>query len=224
MDLLLLVVLGAMATTLENCKRQKHDRQIIARLIFQSDPVFNAAVYGKGAIRIIEGMLQLAGNYFDSRHTRCAVQEGRVVGLVVGFPLSEKRAIDQKSGKDFARTMGFFRFLSRLPLFVRMEAMMPAVEDEDGYYIHTICVDAAFRGQGLGTEMIEQVASEHGSLYLHVNRSNGAAIRFYQRNGFKRLAEGSMMYRGHELTQVLMGRNGAADLKDCRDGDGGEAT
>jgi len=63
--------------------------------------------------------------------------------------------------------------------------------------------------------MIEHVAFEHDSLYLHVNRNNGAAIRFYERNGFRRLAEGSMMHKGHGLTQVLMGRSQTADFSEC---------
>ena len=83
---------------------------------------------------------------------------------------------------------------------------MPALVDEKGYYVHTISVDSEHRGRGFGSEIINRVASEHGTLYLHVNRDNEAAIRFYERNGFKRLAEGSMVHKGRELSQVLMGR------------------
>lgn len=196
-----------MAIDLENYNNENHDEHTVARLIFESDPVFNTLVHGKDAIAVIEGMLRLGGNYFDAQYTRCAINEGRVVGVIVGFPISEKAAIDQKSGKDFARTMGFFGFLAHLPLFVRMDKMMPAVDDENGYYVHTISVDPEFRGRGFGSEVIEQTAAEHGALYLHVNRDNEAAIRFYERNGFKRLAEGSMMHKGCELSQVLMGRS-----------------
>lgn len=110
---------------------------------------------------VIEAMLGLGDNYFD--HTQCAVQEGRVVGVKVGFPVSEKAQINQNSGKDFARAMGFLRFLARMPLFMRMDKMMPAVENE-------------------------------------------AAIRFYERNGFERVDEGSMTHKGRELSQVLMRR------------------
>ena len=55
--------------------------------------------------------------------------------------------------------------------------------------------------------MIERVASGHDALYLHVNRNKEGAIRFYERNGFKRPAEGSMMHKGQELSQVLMRRS-----------------
>lgn len=109
-------------------------------------------------------MLRLGDNYFDSSYTRCAIHDGQVAGVIVGFPVSEKTAIDQKSGKDFARAMGFFRFLARMPLFMRMDRMMPTVEDEDGYYVHTITVEAEYGGRGFGSEMIERVASRRGGL------------------------------------------------------------
>ncbi|MFW6312723.1 MAG: GNAT family N-acetyltransferase [Spirochaetota bacterium] len=195
-----------MAIDFENYDNENHDEHTVARLIFESDPVFNTLVYGKDAVAVIERMLRLGSNYFDSRYTRCAIHEGSVVGVVVGFPISGKAEIDQESGKGFARAMGFFQFLARMPLFVRMDTMMPAVDDEDGYYVHTISVGADFRGRGFGSQMIERVASEHGALYLHVNRDNEGAIRFYERNGFQRLAEGSMVHKGRELSQVLMGR------------------
>ncbi|MCF7929661.1 MAG: GNAT family N-acetyltransferase [Spirochaetales bacterium] len=195
-----------MAAHLESYDSGKHDEHTVAQLIFQSDPVFNTLVYGKNAVAAVERLIRLGDNYFDSRYTRCAIHEASLVGVIVGFPISEKTEIDRKSGKDFARAMGFFRFLARIPLFVRMDKMMPAAEDENGYYIHTISVDSEQRGRGFGSEMIEQIASEHGALYLHVNRDNEEAIRFYERNGFKRLAEGSMMHKGRELSQVLMSR------------------
>jgi ribosomal protein S18 acetylase RimI-like enzyme len=194
------------AIELEQYDDSKHDRRTVARLIFDSDPVFNGLVYGDDAIGVIEAMVGLGDNYFASGYTRCAVQEGRVVGVIVGFPVSEKAHIDQNSGKDFARAMGFLRFLARMPLFMRMDKMMPAVEDESGYYVHTISVDPEYRGRGIGTEIIERTAAAHGTLYLHVNRDNEAAIRFYERNGFERVEEGSMTHKGRELSQVLMRR------------------
>ena len=195
-----------MTINLENYSTEKHDEHAVARLIFESDPVFNKLVYGKNAVAVIQELLRLRENFFDSRYLRCAIHETSVVGVLVGFPISDKAEIDQKSGKDFVRTMGFFRFLKHMPLFIRMDRMMPAVKDENGYYVHTISVDSKHQGQGFGSEMIQRVASDHRALYLHVNRDNGDAIRFYERNGFKQLAEGSMVHKGRELSQVLMGR------------------
>ena len=155
---------------------ETHDPHAVARLIFESDPVFNTLTYGKDPVTVIKAMLRLGESYFDPSYTRCAIHEGCIVGVIVGFPVSEKAHIDQKSGKDFARAMGFFRFVSRMPLFIRMDRMMPTVDDQDGYYVHTITVDAEYRGRGIGSEMIERVA------------------------------EGSMVHKGHELSHVLMRR------------------
>jgi hypothetical protein len=67
-----------MAIGLECYASEKHDRHTVARLIFESDPVFNTLVYGKDAVGVIEGMLQLGNNYFESSYTRCATHDGRI--------------------------------------------------------------------------------------------------------------------------------------------------
>lgn len=79
------------------------------------------------------------------------IHDGKITAVVVTFPLSEKAEIDQKSGKSFAQAMGLFPFLSRMPLFLRMEKMMPRVESSSGSYIHTISVDSEKRGGGIGS-------------------------------------------------------------------------
>ena len=43
------------------CGSEKHDEHTVARLTFESDPVFNALVCGKDAIAVIQGMLPLGG-------------------------------------------------------------------------------------------------------------------------------------------------------------------
>ncbi len=192
---------------LEKYDSRIHDAQTVARLIFESDPEFNTLVYGKDAVPVIGNLLRLGDNYFDERYMRCSISGERIAGVIVCFPVLEKADIDRKSGKDFVQSMGLFRFLHRMPLFVRMEKMMPSVEDKSGHYIHTISVDSGFRGKGIGSTIIEELSSEHDALYLHVNRNNESAIRFYEKNGFRRLAEGSMKHNGKILSQLLMGRS-----------------
>lgn len=91
----------------ENYNNEKHDERTVARLVFESDPVFNTLAYGRDAIGVIEEMLRLGDNYAQT---------------------------------------------------------------------------------------------------ISVNRDKEGTIRFYEPNGFRRLTEGSTMHKGHELSQVLMGR------------------
>ena len=65
--------------------------------------------------------------------------------------------------------------------------------------LHTIAIDPALQGQGLGRQlldgMIEQLPAEVKSLYLEVRVSNIAAIRLYQQTGFVQIAERRDYYK-----------------------------
>lgn len=195
-----------MALLLKNYEGTEHEREKVARLIFDSDLVFNSLVYGKNALHVIEALLDLGDNYFSPQFTRCVMNENQIVGIAVAFPVSQKTEIDQKSGKDFAKAMGIFRFLSLMPLFIRMEKMMPAVTGTTGGYLHTLCIDSEQRGKGLGGQTIQQIAEELGPLHLHVNGDNAKAIAFYEKNGFKKAARGQMIHKGRPLSQILMSK------------------
>jgi len=61
--------------------------------------------------------------------------------------------------------------------------------------ILTIGLKPKFRGQGIGSALLEQLLQEAGALYEQVSVSvvqNSPAVRLYERLGFKRL-EGSQM-------------------------------
>mmetsp|Transcript_29346 Transcript_29346/g.43335 ORF Transcript_29346/g.43335 Transcript_29346/m.43335 type:complete len:190 (+) Transcript_29346:46-615(+) len=75
-------------------------------------------------------------------------------------------------------------------------ARVESYTDEDGKnslraYIMVIGVLAAYRGHGIGHELLDRLmktVEEHGGLdevYLHVQTSNEDALRFYQRHGFE---------------------------------------
>ena len=68
------------------------------------------------------------------------------------------------------------------------------VQDADGMlqgfigladtYIAGIFVDAAFRSQGIGRNLLEAAKQNRRSLTLHVYQKNIRAVRFYLREGF----------------------------------------
>ncbi len=51
----------------------------------------------KDAVGVIEGMLQLGDNYFESSYTRCAIQDGRIE------PRSIRNRARTSHGQDDAR-------------------------------------------------------------------------------------------------------------------------
>ncbi|MDN6723911.1 MAG: GNAT family N-acetyltransferase, partial [Tetragenococcus halophilus] len=62
------------------------------------------------------------------------------------------------------------------------------------WYLDTLCVDAAYRGQGIATELLdatEDFAKKEGAkvLGLCVDHANKKAQRLYEDNGFKIVGE-----------------------------------
>lgn len=53
-----------------------------------------------------------------------------------------------------------------------------------GDYIAGIFVDAAYRGHGIGKQLLDHAKQLHPLLKLHVYRKNERAVRFYLREGF----------------------------------------
>jgi len=202
-----------MNISLENYDPNKHDNQTIAELIFRSDEEMNSLVYGKEPIDVITKLLEMGKNYFSSENTYIAVSEDEIVGVIVGFPVNKKSEMDKISGKTFAKAMGTFTLMRKLPLYWKMNKIVTGEMDEDGYYIHTISVKPEYQGRGIGSQMIEMMEEEHGKLYLHVNSKNSRAIDFYIKNGFEEKFRGEVKYKKKYLSECLMERNETDHIK-----------
>ena len=202
-----------MDISLENYDPDKHDKQAIAELIFQSDEEMNSLVYGKEPIDVITKLLEIGDNYFSPENTYIAVSEDKIVGVIVGFPVDKKSEMDKISGKAFAKAMGTFTLLRKIHLFWKMNKIVAGEMDEDGYYIHTISVKPEYQGRGIGSQMIERMAQENRKLYLHVNSKNSRAINFYNKNRFEEKFKGEVKYKGKYLSECLMERNETDHIK-----------
>jgi putative acetyltransferase len=65
-----------------------------------------------------------------------------------------------------------------------------AIKPETGH-LDQICVSVQQKGAGVALALLDQARSmAPGGLTLTVNQANPRAIRFYERNGFKRTGEG----------------------------------
>ncbi|MFJ5733386.1 GNAT family N-acetyltransferase [Streptomyces paradoxus] len=112
-----------------------------------------------------------------------ALAAGRVVG-VAGYRL-EGRALTGGGIRDVLSAYGFFRGLPRLALLVLFERTPAAGE----LVMDGIAVDAAHRGQGIGSLLLREitaVAADHGCrrIRLDVIDTNPRARALYERHGF----------------------------------------
>lgn len=191
---------------LEAYDPKKHDRDVLASLIYDSDREMNSLTYGKCTVEVIRKLLDMPHSYFTPEYTRCAVRDDSLAGVVVYYPVSKMKEVDKIAGEGFAKAMGGFSFLKRMPLYLKMSKMLGGDLDDDGMYIHTICVESGSRGKGIGTEILNELEKENPKMYLYVNDKNEKAIRFYEKNGFRKNYHGKMKYRGEELGEFLMER------------------
>ena len=79
------------------------------------------------------------------------------------------------------------------------------------YEVHTIGVDLAFQGQGIGRRLLDELLNfaDGGVVYLEVRTDNEAAIALYRSVGFARIGLRRRYYRVSGADAYTMRRVGA---------------
>ena len=83
----------------------------------------------------------------------------------------------------------------------------------DGEYIEGLFVAAEARSRGIGKRLLDFAKSKKSELRLNVYQRNALAIRFYQREGFEILREGTDDAAGEKDFEMIWRREGK-DLGD----------
>ena len=190
-----------------NVRMEKYDPEKldahhqVATLIYSADEEFSAIIYGKQdeGVEVIKKMMQMAPNYFTYPHVDCAVINGDLVGVLVGFPVKDKKALDQASGKCFARVFGFWAFLKKMPTMMRISHISWKEMDDQGFVVNSLCVSPSHRGKGLGSLMLEKVFETYDKVYLDVNINNDRALKFYEELGFQVKSKNTTKYKGKTI-------------------------
>lgn len=187
-----------MSFQMETFNPEKHDIQLVAELIYGADTEFNAMVFGSQpeGVDAIKKMMQMEYNYYTDPHVNCAINNDEVVGVLVGFEGKEKTALDQASGKSFARAFGVWPFLKKMVTYMRIGHISWKNIDANGYLVNSLCVQPSYRSHGFGTRILETVFENYDKVYLDVNMNNKKALRFYRKLGFEIQSQGTMKYKG----------------------------
>jgi [ribosomal protein S18]-alanine N-acetyltransferase len=77
------------------------------------------------------------------------------------------------------------------------------------YEIHTIGVDAAYQGQGIGRQLLTALLeyTDGGTIFLEVRTDNDAAISLYEHVGFVRVGMRRRYYRASGADAYTMRRD-----------------
>ncbi|GCF94423.1 N-acetyltransferase [Enterococcus florum] len=115
---------------------------------------------------------------------------GEIAGAVFGYPAKEEPIIDEP----------LTRYLSSIGLSVDVKLFIDPEATAGEWYLDSIAVNEAFRGQGIGSRLlkaVDQLATRDGEtvIGLNVAKENPAAKRLYERQGFT--VVGDRIISGH---------------------------
>jgi ribosomal protein S18 acetylase RimI-like enzyme len=140
----------------------------------------------------------------------CALVDGRPVGIICCYPVSELPVRQRTSLLSLMRGLtGEQRLVFRQGLFARGYSVQPIVGD-NGLYISRVGVDSSHRGIGIGRLLIDRAVTEFGAkeVFLHVDESNLIAIDFYISLGFQ-------FFGAKNARKVVMHRSGSVAQIGC---------
>lgn len=110
------------------------------------------------------------------------------IGLICYYPVSEF-----ESRTSFSTFLFFKNSINKSLIFKKLKKLSSSIQSTNGFkglYLSRIYVNKKFRGKGFGDKLIKRfentgIKKGYVSFYLHVYKSNRAAIKFYKRNGYK---------------------------------------
>ena len=83
---------------------------------------------------------------------------------------------------------------------------------QDAGHIHMLFVDPAAQRRGVGTALLEDVASQLGELRLDVNEQNPSARAFYEAKGFREVGRSDVDGQGRPFPLLHLRRDGIEPL------------
>lgn len=173
----------ALAVRMRPADRER-DSTVVARLIYDTDPYLFPFLFGwrRTALPVLEKLFTLERNSFSYRHVQVAEWEGEIAGILIAYdPTTMDKNAEQA---DFRRVLTFWQQLLMQPKYWLLGSFLDKSE-VSGQYVQNLCVDTAFRGKGIGTQMLRQFCeSSSGPVWLDVESGNDRVRALYERLGF----------------------------------------
>lgn len=117
-------------------------------------------------------------------------REGKVAGIVYGYTDEEESIIDQPLEK----------ILQKHGIYEQVKMFTDRETFPDEWYLDSICVSEEFRGQGIGSSLLEALPpivkkQNRDVIGLSCDKQNPQARKLYERHGFK--VSGERTISGH---------------------------
>ncbi len=170
----------------------KHDLNKISELIYETELTTFKQLLGKNeneAVQNIKKLVKLGNNSFGYEHIHVVTDEGEnILGILISFCGRETSL--WWDFKNYFKVLKFYDFLKYAVKGTLINELLTASVGKNDYYLSNIAVDPQFRGQGIGTYILEnafKAADKKGCkrVLLDVTLHNEGARRLYERFGFK---------------------------------------
>jgi ribosomal protein S18 acetylase RimI-like enzyme len=181
------------------------DGDAFVRMMLASGDVF-AAVWGRRHEALLRHLLGVPGTLYSADLTLLAETEKAVAGMLLGYTARETAERATATRRAVRRFLGlrYYPCVARLSIVHRA---LPAVADDE-YLVAHVAVEPAFRGHGVGGELVCIAAgrarrSDCRRVVLDVRENNLVAIGFYEKLGFSVTSPPTAFHLGSERFAFL---------------------
>lgn len=192
-----------MTITLKTISDSRQYPQLI-KWYYMTDPISHELGYGRFANKIITAHLAKSSPLIKKRFLHGIYINQKLIGFLIIYPATESFLIEQKSSDYLKKHMNRLSYLRKLRFYQKVARILNTKIAEDSYYIHSLVIDTAYQGQGIGTAIIDKLTNRYENLSLYVNEKNDQAVKFYLKNGFKIVHHGQIRYQGDFYGEYLM--------------------
>jgi len=175
--------------SLEKCSSLNDgiNRQI-SQMIYKLLPLFYGLLPVSEDERIDLIASQLKIESTELFNTKAFLTEDKVLGIYTSFPSESLKVLQMGSAMAFLKHIHSddkSKYLEALKEYSKIISDAP----NDCYYLSRISVPEAEQGSGVASFLLEQFfleGKDFKQFGLHVKQENSRAIRFFEKNGFKR--------------------------------------
>lgn len=162
-----------------------------APLLFSSGPALFSYIFASPSDQAQEILSQAflqPHHAFSYEYTQVAEIAGQPAGLMVGYPGSLKRQVDEKVHFVMARILPLRKLPKILVNVADLSRIKQDVQTQD-YYLLSLGIVPEFRNQGLGSQLLKQAESQARefdcpTVCLDVTFNNHAAQALLQSRGY----------------------------------------
>lgn len=170
-----------------------HQPKPVANLIYQSAPPMFGLMFGGKAIPILTDLVQRSQNRFSHRYVRVA-EAGELTGGQRNQILGVATLVAAEVLKETADYQACLNRWQQLRLQCADTLILNRLVRHDyppgTLYIANLAVDTAYRGQGIGTQLLQSCIAEAATIkashvYISVDIDNPRAQKLYESLGFQ---------------------------------------